>query len=265
MKPPQRSRAPLSVGARFLFSLVLLVAPWALVACGSTGDDTGRDGDTGQEASAAAAERPQSVAPGINESYLDPELDVERFVQRFETESREIYLQRAEIVAWVDPRPGERIADVGAGTGLFAFPLAAAVGPEGRLYAVEIAPRFVEHLEEEAQRRGLPQLRAVLGAEDDVLLPPASVDKIFTCDTYHHFEYPEATLASIHRALVPGGRFYVIDFERIEGVSRPWILGHVRAGREVFQAEIEAAGFELIDDTRVPGLEENYSLIFVKR
>jgi ubiquinone/menaquinone biosynthesis C-methylase UbiE len=213
----------------------------------------------------APPERPQSVAPGINESYLDPELDVERFVQRFETESREIYLYRENIVAWVDPQPGERIADVGAGTGLFSFPFAEAVGNTGRVDAVEIAPAFVEHLESEARRRNLPQLRAVLGAEDDILLPAASIDKLFTCDTYHHFEYPEATLASIHRALVPGGRFYVIDFERIEGISRPWVLGHVRAGREVFQAEIEAAGFELIDDTRVPGLEENYSLIFVKR
>jgi predicted methyltransferase len=101
--------------------------------------------------------------------------------------------------------------------------------------------------------------------ETSATLPPESIDVAFVCDTYHHFEYPDQTMASIHRALAPGGRLLVVDFERIPGKSRKWILGHMRAGKEVFRAEIEAAGFVFVDEVAIPGFEENYLLEFRKR
>ena len=88
------------------------------------------------------------------------------------------------------------------------------------------------------------------------------LDLVFICDTYHHFEYPQTTLASLHAALRPGGMLAVVDFERIEGVSRPWVLNHMRAGKEVFRSEIEAAGFRFLEEVEVAGLEENYLLLF---
>jgi ubiquinone/menaquinone biosynthesis C-methylase UbiE len=96
------------------------------------------------------------------------------------------------------------------------------------------------------------------------MLPPNSVDLVFVCDTYHHFEYPAKTLASIRRALRPGGNLIVIDFDRIEGKSRDWLLGHVRADKATFQHEIETAGFELIEEVEVREFEENYFLKFAK-
>ena len=113
-----------------------------------------------------------------------------------------------------------------------------------------------------AEAAGLKNVTTQLGGRDDVKLAPESVDLIYTCDTYHHFEqYPEM-LASIHQALVPGGLFVVVDFERIEGVSREWIMGHVRAGKETVRQEIEAAGFEFLDEVEVPAFAENYLLRF---
>lgn len=213
----------------------------------------------------ASAPPPEpSVKPGINQDYLDPALDVEAMVQRFEVESREIYVARAEIAAAVALQPGEAVADVGAGTGLFLEPFAQAVGPAGRLYCVEIAPRFVAHLTERAEGLGLSQVEAVLCSERSVELPERSIDVAFLCDTYHHFEYPRSTLASIRRALRPGGRLVLIDFERIPGVSRPWLLEHVRAGREQVLAEVESAGFVLERQVEIPGLIENYCLRFVR-
>ena len=87
---------------------------------------------------------------------------------------------------------------------------------------------------------------------------------MFACDTYHHFEYPQATLASIRRALRPGGTLVVVDFERIPGKTRPWLLDHVRCGKGQVIAEIAAAGFELVEEVPL-GLEENYFLRFVRR
>ena len=69
-------------------------------------------------------------------------------------------------------------------------------------------------------------------------------------------------LASIHRALVPGGVLVVIDFDKIPDVSSDFIMSHVRAGKEVFRGEIEAAGFTFVEEVEISGLEENYFLRF---
>jgi SAM-dependent methyltransferase len=86
----------------------------------------------------------------------------------------------------------------------------------------------------------------------------------FICDTYHHFEFLYKTMASLHRALRPGGRVILIDFRRVEGKSSEWVLSHVRAGQEVFASEIIRAGFQkLFEDREL--LKENYFVVFEKR
>lgn len=207
----------------------------------------------------------KNVRPGINKSFLSPKLDVRKAIKKFEGESREIFVHRHRIVNHLEIRPGMAVADIGAGTGLFLDLLAKKTGDEGRVYAVDIAPKLVKHLEKRCQEKGLHQVEVVLCRRDSVELPEASIDLAFVCDTYHHFEFPRSTLATIHQALRPGGRMVVVDFERIPNKSRKWVLGHVRAGKQVFTAEIEAAGFLLEDEVKVRGLRENYLLRFRRR
>jgi predicted methyltransferase len=209
----------------------------------------------------AAAPAEQSVKPGINEDYTDPALDVDRMVARFEAESREIFARRTAIARAVGLAPGMAVADVGAGTGVFTDFFAKDVGPQGRVYAVELSPKFVTLLRERAAARGLAHVTAVQCTERSTELAPGSVDVVFLCDTYHHFEYPRATMGSIHRALRPGGRLVVVDFERIPGVSRQWTLDHVRIGKQEVVAELQSFGFRLLEELDV-GLEENYYLRF---
>jgi len=216
------------------------------------------------QSSVAIPEREESVRPGINERFLDPNLDPSEWLGRFETESREIYRARGAIVKAVNLKQGDRIADIGAGTGLFTFLFADQIGPRGWVFAVEISPRFVERIDKLATEQGFANITPLLGAEDVVRLPPESINVAFVCDTYHHFEYPGTIMTSIKRALRPGGRLVVVDFERIEGVSRQWVLDHMRAGKSVFRKEIEDAGFEFIGETKVEGLEENYFIAFRK-
>jgi len=205
-----------------------------------------------------------SVKPGINEDFLDPALDVGKYEQRFEGESREIFVHRGRIAGLLDLRPGMAVADVGAGTGLFTLLFAPKVGTSGRVHGVDIAAKFVEHITRAAAERKLPQVEARLCSERSVELPAASVDLVFVCDTYHHFEYPQATLASIRSALRDGGELVIVDFIREPGISREWILGHVRAGEAVVRQEIEAAGFRFVRREETPYLRENYVLRFVK-
>ena len=207
----------------------------------------------------------ESVKPGINDSFLAEDMQVEDYVARFEVESREIYSERDALVAAVGLEAGDAVADIGAGTGLFLEPFAKAVGSRGRVYAVDIAPKFIDHLTERAAQEGLDQVRVVLCAEDSVELPAGSIDVAFICDTYHHFEYPRSTMTSLHRALRRGGEVLLADFERIPGVSREWILGHVRAGKEEVLAEVRSYGFELVEEVEIPGLVENYVLRLRKR
>jgi ubiquinone/menaquinone biosynthesis C-methylase UbiE len=202
----------------------------------------------------------KSVRPGINKPFENP--DVKEFVGKFEGESREVFAKRRQIVAACGLRPGMAVADVGAGTGLFTRLFAAAVGPEGRVYAVDIAPRFVEHVEKTCLEAGFQNVRGVVCTPASVGLPANSIDLAFICDTYHHFEFPQKTMASIHRALRPGGKLVLIDFHRIEGKSSEWILGHVRAGREVFVNEVVASGFKVVGEEKF--LKENYLVRFEK-
>jgi predicted methyltransferase len=200
----------------------------------------------------------KSVNPGINDSYKDP--NPSEFRKRFETESREVFANRDRIVEAAKVKPGMAVADVGAGTGLFTRLFAKEVGAEGKVYAVDIAKNFVKHIEKTTKERGINNVEGIVCTADSTKLPENSTDVAFICDVYHHFEFPRKTMESIHRALRPGGRLVVIDFRRIEGVSSDWILGHVRAGQEVFRGEIEAAGFRLVEEPKF--LKENYYMVF---
>lgn len=203
----------------------------------------------------------KSVKPGINDQFRDP--DVKTFAGRFEVESREVYARRKEIVDACGLKPGLAVADIGAGTGLFTRQFAQAVGPEGKVFAVDIAQKFLDHVAKTCEEAGLKNVQTILGKDDATGLAPDSVDLVFICDTYHHFEFPQKMLASIHRALKPGGRIVLIDFRRVEGQSTDWVLNHVRAGQGVFEQEVTQAGFRKMAEPK-DVLKENYLVIFEK-
>lgn len=205
-----------------------------------------------------------SVKPGINDKFLDPKLNVEEWTKKFETESREIFHQRDKIVAETGLKPGMAMADIGAGTGLFTLHFAQAVGESGKVYAVEIAKNFIEHIKARAANAHASNVQTVLGTGKSVELPEASIDLAFICDVYHHFEYPQTTLATLHKALKPGGTLVLIDFKRIPGQTSDFIMKHVRAGQEVFEAEITAAGFEKTGEVK-DLLKENYFVRFTRK
>ena len=206
---------------------------------------------------------PQSKTdPKINEPFKKP--DVKGFVKKFESDDREVYAKKDEIVAALGLKPGMAVADVGAGTGLFTRLFAEKVGKTGRVYAVDIAPRFLEHIAADAKKHGQSQVVTVQGSQSSTNLARESVDLVFLCDVYHHLENPEKTLASIRQALRPRGRLVVIDFDRVEGRSADFVLKHVRASQDVFRKEIEAAGFWFEPVKKLPTFKENFFVRFEK-
>lgn len=202
----------------------------------------------------------KSVRPGINKPFQNP--DVKDFVGKFEGESREVSTKRKEIVAACKLKRGMAVADVGAGTGLFTRLFAAEVGDKGKVYAVDISEKFIEHIDKTCDKAGLKNVKGIVCTQTSTELPENSVDRVFICDTYHHFEFPTRTMNSIHRALREGGQVIVVDFQRIPGKSREWILNHVRAGRETVEKEIVSCGFKKVGEEKF--LEENYLIRFEK-
>jgi ubiquinone/menaquinone biosynthesis C-methylase UbiE len=223
---------------RLLFCLILLFGPvFSAVAADKGGAD-----------------------PEVNKNFVNPELKVDEWVSKFEVESREVYKFRKKIVAAAGIQKGEVVADIGAGTGLFTFLFSDAVGKKGHVTAVDISKAFLQHIEKQAKARKRTNIAVVEGGNDSPNLADASVDRIFICDTYHHFEKPLAMLAAMRRALKPSGEVVLVEFIREEGKSSDWTLKHVRAGEKEVVAEFEAAGFSVV--RRKDFLKDNYILTF---
>jgi ubiquinone/menaquinone biosynthesis C-methylase UbiE len=204
-----------------------------------------------------------STPSQINRQFADPSLDVDAFVKRFESAEREVYAHRDAILKAVGLERGQDVADIGAGTGLYTLPFAEAVGPDGTVFAIDISPAFLGHIADVAKRRRLTNVATVLGSARSINLGAGSIDVAFVCDTYHHFEDPEALLATIHRALRPGGRLVVVEFDRRDD-SPEFVRNHVRASQAEFVREIEAAGFLRLDVPGAPRLKDNFLAAFRK-
>lgn len=140
------------------------------------------------------------------------------------------------------------------------------MGNEGKVFAIDIAPNFVKHLRQRAKDEKLENVEVVLCSDRDVNLKPNSVDRVFICDVYHHFEYPASSMASVHAALRDGGELILVDFDREgEGERGEWLKGHIRPPKEVFQQEVIDAGFKFIEEVDIEGFKENYLLRFTKK
>lgn len=202
----------------------------------------------------------QSVRPGINQNYENPEFD--QWVSVFESPNREVYALQEKIVEATGIKKGMQVADIGSGTGFFSRSFARKVEAGGKVYAVDISSEFVDKSLKIASAAGLNNIFGIVNSPTDSMLPVDVIDVAFICDTYHHFEYPESMLASIHRALRPDGRVIIIDYRKKPGFSSDWVMQHVRADKEQVIQELEKEGFKFIGEETF--LMQNYFLEFRK-
>jgi cyclopropane fatty-acyl-phospholipid synthase-like methyltransferase len=211
-----------------------------------------------------AVAQQSTITPTAKELNKSFDADASQWTERFEHEGRAIYDKRAEILDAMGLKPGMDVADIGAGSGLISRLIAQRVAPGGTVYAVDISKNMVDHIAKTAQEEKITNIKAVLGDPRSPKLAPNSVDVACIIDAYHHFEYPAEMLAEIRRALRPNGMLMLIDFKRIDGVSRDYILKMVRAGEGTFTDEFLNAGFDLVE-RRDDMFPDNYMLKFKLR
>lgn len=169
----------------------------------------------------------------------------DEWIKTLDSPNRVAGLKIDEVIARLKPAPGQVIADLGAGTGLFALPFAAAVAPGGRVYAVEVEQGLVEYVAQKGRAQGLTNLQAVEGKFDDPNLPSRDVDLAFIHDVLHHIENRETYLRNLKAYLKPDGRIAVIDFipERGGHKGQP----ELQVSREQADALMAQAGFTPIE------------------
>src|SRR5215471_4865939 len=207
-----------------------------------------------------AAQQP-TITPTAKELNKAFDADASQWTARFEHEGRAIYDKRYEILDAMHLKPGMNVADIGAGSGVFARLIAQRVAPGGMVYAVDISKNMIDHIAKVAEQEKMPNLKAVLGDPHSPRLEPHSLDLVCIIDSYHHFEFPQDMLHEIGKALRPDGSLVLIDFKRVEGVSKEYILKMVRAGEGTFTDEFQNAGFDLVQ-RRDDMFDDNYLLRF---
>jgi ubiquinone/menaquinone biosynthesis C-methylase UbiE len=161
----------------------------------------------------------------------------------YEGFSRDGWQQPERVIAALGIEPGDRVADLGSGSGYFTLHLAKAVGPEGRVYAVDVDEEMNEYLTQRVAQAGATNVEIVRGRFDDPLLPDGGVDLVLTVDTYHHIDDRPAYFRKLQRDLAPGGRVAVVDYDGRKG----WfvrLMGHSTPRDELLQ-EMDEAGYEV--------------------
>lgn len=178
-----------------------------------------------------------------------------------EREEREREERTDLLLTALQLKPGLVVADIGAGTGYLSRRMAPAVMPGGRVLAVDVQPEMVRLLQATVRKSGLTQIQPRLGAEDDVQLPPESVDLAIMVDVYHELAFPYEVLASITRALKPGGQLVFVEY-RAEDPNVP-----IKALHKMSEAQIrrEAAVHPLVFDRTVETLPWQHLVVFRKR
>jgi SAM-dependent methyltransferase len=157
--------------------------------------------------------------------------------------SRDAWQKPDQVVAALGLAPGQVACDVGSGPGYFTLRLARAVGPGGRVYAVDVEPALLAALRDRLGPAGARQVTPVLSLADDPLLPAAGCDVVLLVDTYHHLADGPAYLRRLAAALRPGGRIVNVDFHARETPVGPPVAERVT--REAFLVEASSGGLAL--------------------
>lgn len=172
----------------------------------------------------------------------------EDWIARLERPERVAGLKTAEVIEKLHLKPGDVVADIGAGPGVFSWPLARAV-TAGKVYAVEVDQAFITHLEKRAKEQQITNVVPVLGKYDDPQIP-TKVDVAFFHDVLHHVDNRGDYLKKVASYLVPGGRIAIIELD----AERPDASHRDDAKLQVTRAQVQdwmgAAGLEKQDEIK---------------
>lgn len=187
--------------------------------------------------------------------------DPKAYISMLEDPQRDAYQKPHEVLTALGIKQGEMIADIGAGSGYFTFRLAHHAGENGKVYAVDVNPDMILHLNRRIRELKARNVVSILAAADDPLLSDHSVNRFFFCDSWHHIRAQTKYLSLVRKMLKPGGEVIMIDFhKRKQPVGPPLPM---RIAREDLLQQMESNGFHLKQEHTF--LPYQYFLVFVPK
>jgi SAM-dependent methyltransferase len=182
----------------------------------------------------------------------------ETWIKLLDAPARIAGLRVDEIVSRLGLKPGQVVADLGAGTGVFSLPMARAVAPSGRVYAVEIEQGLVDYIGQKASAEGVRNVQAMLGKPADPALPVSNVDLAFMHDVLHHIADRQAYVHALVKYLKPGARVAIVDYlpERSPHQGQPELIVSKDQARELFAS----AGLKVVSDIAL--FDDKWFLVF---
>ena len=187
--------------------------------------------------------------------------DPKAYIGMLDDPKRDAYQKPHEVLAALNLKPGEVIADIGAGSGYFTFRLGHHVGAKGKVYAVDVSPDMIRHINRRSREVKANNIVSILADPDDPLLPDRSVDRFFICDVWHHVEDQTKYLSLMKKMLTPGGEVVMIDFHKKELPFGPPL--QMKIARQDLVKQMESNGFRLSKEHTF--LPYQYFLIFTPK
>ena len=184
--------------------------------------------------------------------------DPKSYIGSLEDPKRDAYQKPHEVLTALSIKPGEVIADIGAGSGYFTFRLAHFVGDKGKVYAVDVSPDMVRHVNRRIRENKASNVVTILADPDDPLLPDQSVNRFFICDVWHHVDNQTKYLSLMKKMLKPGGEIVMIDFHKKELPVGPPM--QMKIAREDLIKQMETNAFRLAKEHTF--LPYQYFLVF---
>jgi arsenite methyltransferase len=187
--------------------------------------------------------------------------DPKAYIAMLENPQRDAEQKPDEVIAALDLKAGETLADIGAGSGYFSFRFARKLGDSGRVYAVDINPDMILFMNRHIRDTKIKNVTTILSAPDDPLLQDASINRFFICDTWHHIQNRAQYIAHMRKMLKPGGQIIIVDYKKKQLPVGP--PPEMKLAKKEVISEMESNGFKLAKEHTF--LPYQYFLVFVPK
>lgn len=182
--------------------------------------------------------------PGTHQDLTDPLT----WIHRLDRPERIPGLRIRDVVASLELKPGDVIADIGSGIGAFAIPFARAVAPSGKALAVDIWPALLDYVSEKAMLANVTNLQTILVTPGDPRLPKNFLDVAFFHNVFHNMDDRQAYLKALVSSVRPGGRIAIIEQEFDDPIAMQWDLPEDRITKDQVKTWMANVGFHLVGD-----------------
>ena len=163
---------------------------------------------------------------------------------------RQLWLPIADVLALLALNPGETVADIGAGTGYFALPMAGAVGPLGKVWAIDMQPEMLAILSRKLEDNEVKNVECITGEAKATGVAPNSCNLVLMANLWHELDHIPKVLAEVRRILQPGGRVAILDWCPLADQPPGPPLAHRISSVNVTE-DLAVAGFRKASNTLI--------------